>query len=363
MKKTPLNLVALAAASVLVLGACGGGREGTAAGGEGEAAGFAEDAVIGVSLPWLGTQNWKEAETMFTDQLSEAGFEPLVQAADNKVTQQQQQIEAMIERGAEVIVVGPVDGTQLGSVLERAADAGIAVIGYDRLIENTEAVDGVVQFGSIRTGELQGQSLLDGLAARGGEPPYSIELFGGGPADPNAPNFFEGAMSVLQPKIDDGTLVVGSGQTEFTQAATPDWDNAKAQARMDSLLSGFYSGSEVDGVLSPNDGIARAILTSAQQAGQPLPVVTGLDAENESIVSIWNDEQWSTVAKPTTDLVGKTVELIQALQAGEDMPDADEMVDNGKTEVNVYQLDPVVVTKENAQEVFADDEARLALLK
>ncbi|GEA89859.1 sugar-binding protein [Cellulomonas cellasea] len=362
MKKTSLNLVALATASVLVLSACGGGREGTAAGGE-EAAGFAEDAVIGVSLPWLGTQNWKEAETLFTEQLTQAGFEPLVQAADNKVTQQQQQIEAMIERGAEVIVVGPVDGTQLGSVLERAADAGIAVIGYDRLIENTEAVDGVVQFGSIRTGELQGQSLLDGLAARAGEPPYSIELFGGGPADPNAPNFFEGAMSVLQPKIDDGTLVVGSGQTDFTQAATPDWDNAKAQARMDSLLSGFYSGSEVDGVLSPNDGIARAILTSAQQAGQPLPVVTGLDAENESIVSIWKDEQWSTVAKPTTDLVGKTVELIQALQAGEEMPDADEMVDNGKTDVNVYQLDPVVVTKENAQEVFADDEARLALLK
>jgi putative multiple sugar transport system substrate-binding protein len=116
-------------------------------------------------------------------------------------------------------------------------------------------------------------------------------------------------------------------------------------------------------VLSPNDGIARAILTSAQQAGQPLPVVTGLDAENESIVSIWNDEQWSTVAKPTTDLVAKTVELVQALQSGGDLPDADEMVDNGKTEVNVYQLDPVVVTKENAQDVFAEDEARLALLK
>lgn len=364
MKKTSLGLVAMATTGVLLLAACGSGREGTTAEGEdAAAAGFAEDAVIGVSLPWLGTQNWKEAEEMFTADLTEAGFEPLVQAADNKVTQQQQQIEAMIERGAEVIVVGPVDGTQLGSVLEKAADAGIAVIGYDRLIENTTAVDGVVQFGSVRTGELQGQSLLDGLAERAGEPPYDIELFGGGPADPNAPNFFTGAMSVLQPKIDDGTLVVGSGQTDFTQAATPDWDNAKAQARMDSLLSGFYGGKQIDGVLSPNDGIARAILTSAAQAGQGVPVVTGLDAENESIVSIWEDKQWSTVAKPTSDLVAKTIELIQVLQAGDELPAPDETADNGKIEVGVYQLDPVVVTKENAKEVFADDAARMELLK
>lgn len=373
MKRRFVGLVAMAAAGTLALGACsGGGRttettdagtEGTEGGTAAPSEGFAADAVIGVALPWLGTQNWKEADEMFKAQLSEAGFEPLVQAADNKVPQQQQQIESMIERGAEVIVVGPVDGTQLGSVLEAAADAGIAIIGYDRLIENTEAVDAIVQFGSVRTGELQGQSLLDGLAERKGEGPYTIELFGGGPADPNAPNFFTGAMSVLQPKIDDGTLVVVSGQTDFTQVATPDWDNAKAQTRMDSLLSGFYSDKEIHGVLSPNDGIARAILTSSKQAGQELPVVSGLDAENESIVSIWAGEQWSTVAKPTDTLVGKTVELIQALQMGEALPAADDTADNGKKQVDIYQLDPVVVTKANAEEVFANDPGRLELLK
>lgn len=363
MIKKSFAMVALTAGA-LALGACsGGGREVAASESEGAAGGFAADAVIGVSLPWLGTQNWKEAQDLFTTQLTDAGFEPLVQAADNKVPQQQQQIEAMIERGAEVIVVGPIDGTQLGGVLEQAADAGIAVIGYDRLIENTTAVDAVVQFGSIRTGELQGQSLLDGLAASGAEAPYNIELFGGGPADPNAPNFFTGAMSVLQPKIDDGTLVVVSGQTDFTQAATPDWDNAKAQARMDSLLSGNYSDKPVHGVLSPNDGIARAILTASEQAGMDLPVVTGLDAENESLVSIWEGKQWSTVAKPTSDLVGETVELIQALQRGEELPAPDETAANGKKDVAVYQLDPVVVTKDNAREVFADDAARLELLK
>ncbi|WP_232548330.1 sugar-binding protein [Propioniciclava soli] len=367
MKTRVTALLSTLLAASLALSGCGGGREATTttettAGTTASAEGFASDATIGVALPWLGTQNWKEAEVMFTEQLTEAGYQPLVQAADNKVPQQQQQIEAMIEQGAKAIVVGAVDGTQLGSVLETAKGAGVTIIAYDRLIENTDAVDGVVQFGSLRTGQLQGQSLLDGLAERKGDGPYTIELFGGGPADANAPNFFTGAMEVLQPKIDDGTLVVVSGQTEFTQVATPDWDNAKAQARMDSLLSGFYSGTPIDGVLSPNDGIGRAILTSAKQAGQELPVVTGLDAENESIVSIAAGEQYSTVAKPTQDLVAKTIELIDAAQQGEELPAPDETVDNGATEVGIYQLDPIVVTLDNAREVFADDPDRLQYL-
>jgi len=327
------------------------------------AAGFAADSTIGVALPWLGTQNWKEADEMFRTQLAAAGFKAIVQHADNKVPQQQQQIESMIQNGAKVIVVGPIDGSQLGAVLEEAKAANISVIGYDRLIENTTGIDGVVQFGSVKTGELQGQALLDGLAAKKGKGPYNIELFGGGPADPNAPNFFKGAMKVLQPKIDDGTLVVVSGQKDFTQCATLDWDNSKAQARMDSLLSGFYSKKEIDGVLSPNDGIARAIITASEQAGQKIPVVSGLDAENESVEWIWSGRQYSTVAKPTDLLVGKTIEIIKSLQAGKGMPEPTTKVNNGKTDVGVYELAPLVVTKENAKEVFAKDAGRLALLK
>ena len=175
----------------------------------------------------------------------------------------------------------------------------------------------MVQFGSVKTGELQAQALLDGLKANKGEGPYNIELFGGGPADPNAPNFFTGAMSVLQPEIDAGNLVVVSGQTDFTQCATEDWDNSKAQKRMDSLLAGNYSDKEIHGVLSPNDGIGRAIITACEDAGQPIPVVTGLDAENESVEWVWQGKQYCTVAKPTQDLVAKTIEIIDSLQAGQ----------------------------------------------
>lgn len=387
MKKCLVTLLSSALVMSIALTGCGGGRQAApeaapsdapaasatetpaadapteAPAAEAPAAGFEAGATIGVSLPWLGTQNWKEADEMFKTQLEAAGFKAIVQAADNKVPQQQQQIESMIQNGAKVIVVGPIDGSQLGAVLEDAAAAGISIIGYDRLLENTTGVDGVVQFGSIKTGELQGQALLDGLAAEKGAGPYNIELFGGGPADPNAPNFFKGAMNVLQPKIDDGTLTVLSGQTDFTQCATLDWDNSKAQSRMDSLLSGFYSDKEIHGVLSPNDGIARAIITASEQAGQKIPIVSGLDAENESVEWIWAGRQYSTVAKPTDVLVGKTVEIIKSLQAGNGMPAPDVMVDNGKKEVGVYELAPVVVTKDNAKEAFANDPSRMELLK
>ena len=361
MKK--LFALLLAVVMVLSMTACGGRPAETTApvSGGNEGAGFEAGATIGVSLPWLGTQNWKEAEEMFKTELEAAGFKPIIQAADNKVPQQQQ-IESMIQNGAKVIVVGPIDGTQLGAVLEEAKAAGVYVIGYDRLLEHTTGVDGVVQFGSVKTGELQAQALLEGLKAMKGEGPWNIELFGGGPADPNAPNFFKGAMSVLQPLIDDGTLTVVSGQMDFTQCATQDWDNSKAQARMDSLLSGFYADKEIHGVLSPNDGIARACITACEQAGQAIPAISGLDAENESIEWIWAGRQYSTVAKPTDALVAQTIEIIKSLQAGNGMPATDVLVNNGKIDVMVYELPPVVVTKDNAKEVFANDPGRLALL-
>lgn len=387
--KKAFSLLMTAALTTAMLTGCGGGRgteeavqtaetpadapaaEEEAAEAESTEAAEPEEAaentsagggIVGVALPWLGTQNWAEAEVMFKEQLEAAGYEAIIQAADQKVPQQQQQIESMIENGAQVIVVGPVDGSQLGSVLEKAKDAGVYVIGYDRLLENTTGVDGIVQFGSVKTGELQAQSLLQGLEELKGEAPYNIELFGGGPADPNAPNFFKGAMSVLQPLIDDGTLVVVSGQTDFTQCATVDWDNSKAQSRMDAILAGNYSDIEIDGVLSPNDGIARAIITSCENAGQPIPVVSGLDAENESVEWVWSGRQYSTVAKPTNALVGETVSIIDSLLSGNGMPATDVTANNGVIDVPIYELPPVVVTKENAKEVFADDPDRMALL-
>ncbi len=124
-------------------------------------------------------------------------------------------------------------------------------------------------------------------------------------------------MSVLQPEIDKGNVVVGSGQTQVTQTATDGWKAENAQRRMDALLTSTYNGNKtLDGVLSPNDTLARAIITSVKGAGKPLPVVTGQDSEVESVKSIVAGEQYMTINKDTRNLVKASIDMVKALQSG-----------------------------------------------
>ncbi|GAB3267615.1 substrate-binding domain-containing protein [Microbacterium sp. MEC084] len=369
MKKIALTATAAVAALALGLTGCSSERGGGAAPGETEApAGFEAGATIGVALPDKTSENWVLAGDLFTEGLEEAGFQADVQyaPASNTVAEQQNQIQAMVTSGAKVIVVGAKDGKQLGTQLEAAKDAGVTVIAYDRLIENTEAVDYYVAFDNFKVGELQGQALLEGLEAKAGhDAPYNVELFSGSPDDANSAVFFDGAMSVLQPKIDDGTLVVASGQTDIAQTATQGWLAENAQERMDSLLTSTYSGdTELDGVLSPNDTLARAILTSVEQAGKKQPVVTGQDSEAESVRWIMEDRQYSTINKDTTLLVEQTIKMIGQLQAGEEVDVNDtEQYDNGVKVVPAYLLEPVIVTKENAAEAYANVPSLLEIVE
>ena len=360
MKKLTTALVAVGAAGALMLTGCSSSDRGSTdtatTAGETMAAGFAADATIGVALPQKTSENWVLAEDLFTKDLATAGFKPLVQFANSGVTEQQNQIQAMIEQGAKVIVVGAIDGSQLGSQLEAAAAAGIKVIAYDRLVKNTEAVDMYVAFDNYQVGVLQGTALLQGLAERKGAGPYNIELIAGSPDDANATPFFEGAMSILQPKIDDGTLVVVSGQTTFEQVATQGWKAENAQKRMDTVLSGFYTDAKLDGILSPNDTLGRAAMAAVAQAGKETPVVTGQDSEVESVKSIMAGEQYSTIYKDTRELVAQTIKEIQLLQKGSEPEINDtKSYDNGKKIVPAYLLTPFIVTKDNAAKVYAND--------
>ena len=268
---------AVAAIAALALTACGrsdSGSSSSTAGGEA----FPKDSMIGVALPQKTSENWVLAEKLFNDGLSSAGFKPDVQFANGGVSEQQNQISAMVTKGAKVIIVGAIDGAQLGTQLKQAKDSGATVIAYDRLLLNTENVDYYVAYDNFKVGVLQGQALLDGLKAKKPSGPYNIELFAGSPDDANAKVFFDGAMSVLKPKIDDGTLKVLSGQTTFEQAVTQGWKGENAQKRADTLLAGSYTSAPLDGVLSPNDLLARYILNSVKAAGKPTPVITGQDS-------------------------------------------------------------------------------------
>ncbi|NUO89414.1 MAG: sugar-binding protein, partial [Dermatophilaceae bacterium] len=217
---------------------------------------------------------------------------------------------------------------------------------------------------NFKVGELQGQALLDGMAKKKPNGPYNIELFAGSPDDANAQVFFDGAMKVLQPKITDGTLKVVSGQTQFNQAVTQGWKAENAQKRMDTLLAANYTSAPLDGVLSPNDTLARAILTSVKAAGKPNPIVTGQDSEVESVKSIMAGVQYSTINKDTRNLVKDTIEMVQALQKGQTPKVNDtKSYNNGVKVVPANLLPPVIVTKENAAQAYANDPTLSALTK
>jgi putative multiple sugar transport system substrate-binding protein len=347
---------AIAAIAALALTACGRSETGTTGGGTGGGEAFPKNSSIGVALPQKTSENWVLAEKLFNDGLNGAGFKADVQFANGGVSEQQNQISAMVTKGAKVIIVGAIDGAQLGTQLKQAKDSGATIIAYDRLLLNTENVDYYVAYDNFKVGELQGKALLDGMKAKKPNGPYNVELFAGSPDDANAKVFFDGAMSVLQPKIDDGTLKVLSGQKSFEQAVTQGWKAENAQKRMDTLLAGTYTSAALDGVLSPNDTLARAILTSVKGAGKPLPVVTGQDSEVESVKSIMAGEQYSTINKDTRKLVEHAIVMVKDIQAGKTPEINDDKSYNNKVKtVPAYLLEPVIVTKENVKTAYVDD--------
>ncbi|MBQ1444187.1 MAG: sugar-binding protein [Renibacterium sp.] len=351
--KTLTSVAAIAAISALALTGCGRGDSSSGSSGS-AAAGFAKDATIGVALPQKTSENWVLAENLFNSDLKSAGFKADVQFANNGATEQQNQISSMISNGAKVIIVGAVDGSQLGTQLKQAKDAGVTIIAYDRALTNTSNVDYYLAYDNFKVGELQGQALLDGMKAKKPNGPYNIELFAGSPDDANSKPFFDGAMSVLKPKIDDGTLKVVSGQVSQNDAATQGWLAANAQKRMDTLLAANYTTAPLDGVLSPNDTLARAIITSVKAAGKPIPVVTGQDSEVESVKSIMAGEQYSTINKDTSNLVKAAISMVTDLQQGK-TPATTTTSNNGTKDVPTKFLDPVIVTKANAAQAYAND--------
>jgi putative multiple sugar transport system substrate-binding protein len=265
----------------------------------------------------------------------------------------------MVTKGVDVLVIAAIDGTALGDILDTAESQEIEVIAYDRLIRDSEAVDYYTTFDNFEVGVQQAESLVKGLEARG-KAPYNVELFAGSPDDNNATFFWDGAMSVLQPMIDSGDIVVPSKQTDFDQAAILRWDPATAQKRMEDILTGTYANETVEGVLSPYDGLSLGIIAALQGngyggGGKTLPVVTGQDAEVQSVKSILAGEQYSTIFKDTRELAEVTVDMIVAVGEGEEPEVNDtETYDNGVKVVPSYLLDPVPVEKADVQAVLVD---------
>lgn len=319
------------------------------------------EGMVGISMPTKSSARWIDDGNNMVKQFQEAGYETDLQYADDDIPNQLAQIENMITKGVNVLVIAAIDGTTLSNALANAKAADIKVIAYDRLIRDTPDIDYYATFDNFKVGVEQATTLVDGLKANFPDvKPWNVELFGGSPDDNNAFFFYDGAMSVIQPLIDDGSVVIPSGQMGMDKVGTLRWDPAVAQARMDNLLSANYTDKQVNGVLSPYDGLSIGILSSLKGVGYgsgdlKMPIVSGQDAEVQSVKSIVAGEQYSTIFKDTRELAKVTVEMVNAMMKGEEPKVNDtETYNNGVKVVPSFLLEPVPVTAANWKEVLVD---------
>ncbi|MGB5559247.1 MAG: multiple monosaccharide ABC transporter substrate-binding protein [Paracoccaceae bacterium] len=320
-----------------------------------------DKGTIGIAMPTKSSARWISDGNSMLEQFEAAGYTVDLQYAEDDIPNQLAQIENMITKGVDVLVIAAIDGTTLSNALENAAASDIKVIAYDRLIRDSANVDYYATFDNFKVGVQQASSLVGGLKERFPDvKPWNVELFGGSPDDNNAYFFYNGAMSVLQPMIDDGSINVVSGQMGMDTVGTLRWDGAVAQARMDNLLSAHYTDAAVNGVLSPYDGLSIGILSSLKGVGYgsgdlKMPIVSGQDAELQSIKSIIAGEQYSTVFKDTRELARVTVGMVDALLQGAEPEINDTSTyDNGVKVVPSYLLEPVSVDSKNYEAIVID---------
>jgi putative multiple sugar transport system substrate-binding protein len=317
-----------------------------------------DKGTVGIAMPTKSSARWISDGESMVKAFTAKGYKADLQYAEDDIPNQLAQVENMITKGVKVLVIAAIDGTTLSGALQKAADKGIKVIAYDRLIRGSKNVDCYATFDNFKVGVLQANSIVDKLGLKQGKGPFNIELFGGSPDDNNAFFFYDGAMSVLKPYIDSGKLVVRSKQMGMDKIGTLRWDGAVAQARMDNLLSAFYGKERLHAVLSPYDGLSIGIISSLKGVGygspsQPMPMITGQDAEVPSIKAMLRGEQGSTVFKDTRELAKVTANMADAILAGKQPQINDtKTYNNGVKVVPSYLLEPVSVDLSNWKSVL-----------
>lgn len=337
--------------------------ESTEASAEGEdtaadaAAAKSDGNLIGVAMPTKDLQRWNQDGTNMKEQLEKAGYEVDLQYANNDIATQVSQVETMISNGCNLLVIASIDGESLGTPLSQAKEAGIPVISYDRLLMNSDAVSYYATFDNYMVGTKQGESIVEALDLEKADGPFNLEIFTGDPGDNNARFFYGGAMDVLQPYIDDGKLVVQSGQTTFEEVATANWSTETAQNRMDTIISGNYSGGTVlDAVLCSNDstalGVANAL--AASYTGE-YPFITGQDCDVANVKNLITGKQSMDIFKDTRDLATAVVGMVDSIMQGKEAEVNDtESYDNGTGIIPTYLCEPKVCTADNYKELLLD---------
>ncbi|MET7679757.1 multiple monosaccharide ABC transporter substrate-binding protein [Streptomyces sp. NPDC005423] len=354
-RRSTLTVIAGAASLALALSACGQ----SGSGGSNEKASDSKGGTIGIAMPTKSSERWISDGNNLVNDIKAKGYKTKLVFGQDDPDTQVSQIENLITQGVKGLVIAAIDNKSLNNVLQEAADAHIPVIAYDRLILGTKNVDYYASFDNEKVGVEQGTYIVHKLGLDSGKKgPFNIELFAGSNDDNNTKYFFNGAMSVLQPYIDKKQLVVKSGQTALNKVTTLRWDGATAQSRMEDILTSSYKSVKVNAVLSPYDGISIGILAALKSDGygsaaQPLPVITGQDAELASVKSIIAGEQTQTVYKDLRKLAKVAATMVDdALNKKTPQVNDTKTYDNGSKVVPAYLLQPVSVDKSNYEDVL-----------
>jgi putative multiple sugar transport system substrate-binding protein len=347
MKKISRILIALLIVSVSLVAFSGCAKK-------------ANEKSVGVAMPTKSLQRWNQDGAYLKEKLEAAGYEVDLQYADNKVAQQVSQLENMITQGVKILVIASIDSTALKGVLAQAAEEGVKVIAYDRLLMDTPNVDYYATFDNYKVGTIQGEFIEAELGLKGGAGPFNMEVFGGSPDDNNAYLFNQGAVDVLMPYVQKGQLVINSGQTDMSVIAIQAWKPEGAQARMDNLLTAYYADKKVDVVLSPNDSLAQGIVASLKAAGygtadKPFPVLTGQDCDTINMKMILAGEQSMSIFKDTRTLADRVVTMVMQIGDGKTVEvNSTSDYDNNVKKVPSYLCTPVFANAENYKEILID---------
>lgn len=317
---------------------------------------------VGVAMPTQSSERWINDGANMKKQLEALGYEVDLQYAEDDVQMQVSQIENMIASGVKCLVIASIDSSALVNVEEQAKNAGIPIIAYDRLLMNTDAVSYYATFDNKGVGTAIGQYIkevkqLDKARSEGKS--YTIEFFMGSPDDNNALFLYNGLMEVLNPYLDDGTLVCESGRTSFEDTCILRWSQETAQQNCENYLTGFYADKKLDICASAFDGFAygcKAALEGAgYKSGVDWPLVTGQDAELMATKNIISGYQTMSIYKDTRLLAEKCVTMVQAVLEGAEPEINDtEQYNNGKIVVPSYLCTPVAVDKDNYKKIIID---------
>jgi len=273
-----------------------------------------EEMIVGLSFSDFATERWKNEEVLMTQLLEEKGYEVLSQEANHDVKLQNDQIDNMVAQGAKAIIVIAEDGDAAATAADKAAEAGVHVIAYDRLIKSTD-IAAYISFNNIEVGRQQALGVMSALdmdnwdvEANG---PARIVKLGGSPTDNNAILFRQGQDLIVDPYVEAGTAEIVADQW------VDNWDAANALSLMENILTSI--DNDVDGVVASNDGTALGALQAMKAQGLAGVVpISGQDATADGCNSIVKGELTVSILKDIRDLSPLAVDLADALLKGED---------------------------------------------